>query len=247
MIRKSTLIQATAAAGAVALLLTGCAGSESPGGSNSSEGSEPETGTGTVAVMEDWKGCWALDDLQPLQDYLGVTAIGGDGLIDAAMGEGLDGEALTCSGSFTLPAATVGSGSFAGEHSGSATVQMGVVPWESADIAAENYAERLKRREDSMASEGTELSNIATGELGGSWDESFYEAGDHDPYVYVDTFGRSGDWILYISMYYTPDPGLSNDQDAAYPFTDAALVEWVANEYMPQVQAEILSKIESEQ
>src|SRR5699024_10863389 len=124
--------------------------------------------TGLVAVMEDWKGCWALDDLQPLQDYLGVESIGADGLINAAMGEGLDGEALTCSGSLKLATATIGDDDLSVTDTGQATVQMGVVPWESEEIAAENYAERLQTLEENQASSGIEHNNETIGELGGT-------------------------------------------------------------------------------
>lgn len=245
MTRTTMLLKSAASAGAAALLLTGCSGAEDPNDSINS--SVPEEGSGLVAVMEDWKGCWALDDLQPLQDYLGVESIGGDGLIDAAMGEGLDGEALTCSGSLNLATATIGDDDLSVTDTGQATVQMGVVPWESKEIAAENYAERLQTLEENQASSGIEHNNETTGELGGTWTESYYEASEDDSNKYVYAFGRSDDWILYLHLSFNHDPGLSVDQEAVYPFTEDKLVDWVVNEYMPQTQTDILSKTESEQ
>lgn len=245
MTHKTMLLKVAASAGAAALLLTGCSGTEDPSGSGDT--SAPKKGTGLVAVMEDWKGCWALDDLQPLQDYLGVESIGADGLINAAMGEGLDGEALTCSGSLKLATATIGDDDLSVTDTGQATVQMGVVPWESEEIAAESYAERLQTLEENQASSGIEHNNETIGELGGTWSESYYEASEDDSNKYTYAFGRSDDWILYLYLSFNHDPGLSVDQNAVYPFTEDELVDWIVNEYMPQTQADILSKIESEQ
>lgn len=246
MTHKTMLLKVAASAGAAALLLTGCSGTEDPSGSGGT--SVPGKGTGLVAVMEDWKGCWALDDLQPLQDYLGVESIGADGLIDAAMGEGLDGEALTCSGSLNLATVTIGDEDLSVEHTGHATVQMGVVPWESEEIAAESYAERLQWYEDAKVTGwGSNQTVDNSGTLGGDWDEAFYETSSDDTFKFIDAYGRSGDWILYVSLSLTHDPGLGNGQEAAYPFAEDDLVDWIVNEYMPQTQADILSKIESEQ
>ncbi|MEV3934746.1 hypothetical protein AB0K52_02010 [Glycomyces sp. NPDC049804] len=246
MTRNAMLLKAAASTGAAALLLTGCSGAEDPSGTDSS--SAPIEGSGTVAVMDDWKGCWALDNLQPLQDYLGAEGIDGDGLIDAAMGEGMDGEALTCSGTLSLATATIGDDDLSVSETGTATVQMGVVPWESEEIASENFAERLQRYEDSKSTDwGTSHVVDTTGELAGEWDESFYETSSDDNSKYVDAYGRSGDWILYISMYVDDDPGLSSDQEAVYPFTEDELVDWVVNDYMSQIQTDLRAKIESEQ
>ncbi|MCH7231065.1 hypothetical protein L0U85_09400 [Glycomyces sp. L485] len=243
--RTSTLPKIAAIAGAASILLTGCSGGETPEGSTSAA----ETGTGMVATMEDWKGCWALDDLQPLQDYLGAESIGGDGLIDAAMGEGRDGEALTCSaGTLNLATVIIGDDDLSVEHTGHATVQMGVVPWETEEIASENYADRLDDHEfDKEMNWGTNHVSDETGQLGGEWDESFYEASSDDQAKYILAQGRTGDWILYISMYVSHDPGLESSQEAAYPFTEDELVNWVVDDYMPQTQIGVLSKIESEQ
>lgn len=246
MTRNATLLKAAASTGVAALLLTGCAGTGSPSGSNNS--SAPAEGSGTVALMEDWKGCWALDNLQPLQDYLGAEAIGGDGLIDAAMGEGMDGEALTCSGTLDLATATIGDDDLSVTDTGTATVQMGVVPWESDEIASKRFAERVQRYEDSKSTDwGVSHVVDTTGELGGDWDESFYETSSDDQSKFIDAYGRSGDWILYISMYVDDDPGLSSDQGAVYPFAEDELVDWVVNDYMSQTKADLLAKIESEQ
>ena len=246
MTHKTMLLKVAASAGAAALLLTGCSGTEDPSGSGDT--SAPKKGTGLVAVMEDWKGCWALDDLQPLQDYLGVESIGANGLINAAMGEGLDGEALTCSGSLNLATVTIGDEDLSVEHTGHATVQMGVVPWESEEIAAENYAKRLGLHEFAKETEwGSDTEVDASGYIGGDWDENFYETAIDDNNKYIYAYGRSGDWILYISLYVNHDPGLGSGQEAVYPFAEDDLVDWIVNEYMPQTQADILSKIESEQ
>jgi hypothetical protein len=243
--RTATLLKTAAAAGVFGLLLAGCGGGETPGGGSTDSGeSNTATGTDAFPIMMDWKGCDALDNVQPLQDYLGVEAIANGELNNAGIGEGIDGEAMTCSGIFDLA-------SFEGSEyaeAGGAELQMGIVPWENVDIATENFQQRLQMLEDSKTSGGTEYTDEITGELGGTWDESYYESRNDDiGTMYVDAYGRSGQWIVYILLKVTEDPGVRAGEAAVYPFTEEELVDWVVNDYMTQTQSDILAKIESEQ
>jgi hypothetical protein len=243
--RTATLLKTAAAAGVFGLLLAGCGGGETPGGGSTGSGeSNAATGDDVFPVMKDWKGCDALDNVQPLQDYLGVEGVANSELINAGIGEGIDGEAMTCSAVFDL--ATFEAAEYT--ETGNANVQMGIVPWENADIAAENFQKRLQMLEDSKTSGGTEYTNEVAGELGGTWDESYTEIrNDDNGATYIDAYGRSGQWILYILLRVDADPGLKADEAAVYPHSEEELTDWVVNDYMPQTQSEILAKIESEQ
>jgi hypothetical protein len=63
----------------------------------------------------------------------------------------------------------------------------------------------------------------------------------------VDAIGRSGQWIVYIFLYVSIDPGLSAEDEPVYPHSADELKTWVVEEYMTQTQTDILAKIESEQ
>ncbi|MCC3763917.1 hypothetical protein K3N28_12665 [Glycomyces sp. TRM65418] len=246
IMRKATLLKTAAAAGVLGLLLTACGGGETPeGGSTESGESNAATGEDVFPIMKDWKGCDALDNLQPLQDYLGVEAIANGELINAGIGEGIDGEAMTCSGMLDLAAYEHAEYSDAGR----AEVQMGIVPWENADIAAENYQQRLDMLEDAQSSGGSEYLNETTGALSGTWDESYFQTSNESETgtTNINAYGRNGQWILYILLKVTPDPGLGAEDEPVYPHSEEELKTWVVEEYMPQTQSEILAKIESEQ
>ncbi|WP_026928508.1 hypothetical protein [Glycomyces tenuis] len=247
MKRKTMLLKAVSAIGVAALLLTGCS-DDGPGSDLPPDGATGDgdgSGNGEVdmsyTAMRDWKGCDALDDLNPVQEYMGVVELRSE-LVNAAIGEGIDAEGATCSGLFTLE-------SYQGEVSGTvgdASILAGVVPWTTEEEASQNFQDRLATWEENPS--GIGFSDEQEGELGGEWDESYYfGANGGSNRYYINAYGRYGKWIVYISLDFLHDPGLRNDAEPVYPFTQEEILDWIANEYMPQTQADILEQIESEQ
>jgi hypothetical protein len=242
MVRTTTMSKTIAAIGAAALLSTAC--SDGPGSDLPPDGAGGD-GDGTLDmsyhVMRDWTGCEALDDLNPVREYMGVTELRTD-LIDVAIGEGLDAEGATCSGLFSLASYE----SYGSATVGDASILAGVVPWTTEEEASQNLQDRLDVWEENPS--GLAFSEEQEGELGGEWDESYYfGANGGSNRYYINAYGRYGTWIVYISLDFLHDPGLRSDADPVYPFSEEEILDWIANEYMPQTQADILEKIESEQ
>lgn len=257
MSRTTTLLKTVSALGVAGVLLTACgADGAAPPSGNGDNGSEAPVDD-AFPVMQEWLGCDALDDLQPVQDYIGVEAVKAEGLQSDGLNEGLDAEALGCSGMFELATFEFEQGSVQTSTTGDAVIFAGVVPWENEDKAAENYKSRVGERRDNLP--GFEYTDEQEGELGGSWDESVYLAADTDNRYHIDAYARYGQWIVFIGMDYLHDPGIrayesapefypdtTAEEMAVYPFTNEEVVDWIANDYMPQVQEAILEKIESE-
>jgi hypothetical protein len=243
--RNLTLIKSLALAGAAGLLLAGCGGGDTPPSGSTDGGGDGSTG-GTTAgssfsVMEDWEGCEAFDDLQPIQDYMGVVGLGSSGLVTSKIGAGLDGEAFTCEAMADLaPYEDAGR-----EYPGNATITVGGVPWNSEDEATENFQSRVTQLKDSIETDGTERTNVQEGELEGDWDESYLYTGQDTSHWYINAIGRKGDLVVYTFLYYTEDPGVMFGAEPTLPFTHEEIIPWVANDYMSQTLADLLAKKES--
>ncbi|HEU5127963.1 MAG TPA: hypothetical protein VFU12_08240 [Glycomyces sp.] len=243
-------VRTAAAAVLAAGLAAGCS-------SGSTGANVPDPPSGALAAMGDWLGCDAFGDFTALQDYLGATALDG-ALQSDGLGEGIDAEAAGCAAQFDLPAFADTQGSFDFSVTGDAAVRGGLVPWNDADEAAANFAERVDQRRENLA--GIDYRDQVEGELGGEWDESLYIAADTGNRFYLDAYGRHGDWIVYLSIDVLHDPGVDAyetapefypDADAAqmavYPFTTEQLVDWVAQEHLPQIRSDVLQRAESEE
>jgi hypothetical protein len=254
MKRSEVLLKAVAAAGAAGLLLTGCSGDndiptpgDGDGAGNGGDGSSDSGEASALSIMEDWEGCEALDDLQPLQEFLGAESVNsGDGMTTSRMGVGLDAEAAGCQGQADLATYVFEGEVTSTETTGLAVIQAGVVPWDSEDEASENFQQRLEQLEDAKH-QGTEYTDEQEGELGGDWSESYYLAADIEYDYTVNAYGRMDDWIVYLTMNVSDDPGVAEGDDPVYPFTNEELVDWVVNDYMTQLQSGILEKMESGQ
>ncbi|MDN3241288.1 hypothetical protein [Glycomyces tritici] len=246
MTRNLTLIKSLAVAGVAGLLLSGCGGGgDNPPAGNTDGGEDSSTGGSTAgssfSVMESWEGCEALDDIQPIQDYMAVSDLGSSGLVTSKIGAGLDGEAFTC-GAMADIAPLEKDGR---EFPGNATITVGGVPWNSEEEATENFQSRVTQLLDSIETDGTERTNVKEGELEGDWDESYLYTGQDTTSWYINAIGRKGDLVVYTFLNYTEDPGVMFDAEPTYPFTHEEIIPWVANDYMSQTLTDLLAKKES--
>lgn len=244
-------VKAALAITAAGLAVSGCTATPSPSGDT-----EPPTG-GALATMEDWLGCETFGDFEVLQEYLGATGIDGQ-LQSDGLGEGIDAEAAGCAAQFDLATFEDTQGSFEFAVTGDAAVRAGLAPWTDESAASENFAERVDQRRQNLP--GIEYTGESEGELGGEWDDSLYIAAETDNRFYLDAYGRHGDWVVYISIDILHDPGVdahetapefypdsSAEEMAVYPFTSDQIVDWVAQEYLPQIQSDIVQRADSEE
>lgn len=251
------LLKSVSVVGVVGMALTACGGSggpAGPGGNGDGAGGDASSGSGSYSIARDWDACETFDDLQPFQDYLEVTG-GGDELINAPIGSGMDAEAMTCAATFDLQTVVIeGTGEAIGyENTGDSTVQMGFIPWDSEEEAVQNFQDRVELFESNPS--GMDYTNIQEGESNGEWDESMYFAADGNTRYYITSYARHGDWNVYISMDISYDPGRSaynaapslyegtEDDMAVYPHTIDEVADWVVTEYFPQIESGITEKL----
>ncbi|RRR98257.1 hypothetical protein [Glycomyces terrestris] len=237
-----------AALAAAALALAGCSAAD--------PGAGPEAPAGSYAVMGDWLGCEVFGDFAELQTRLGATGIDGD-LQSTPIGEGIDAESAGCAALLDLAVFEDVQGTFAYSAAGDAAVRGGLAPWNDEAEAEANFADRVAQRRENAA--GIAYTGETEGELGGEWDKSLYIAADTEQRYYLDAYGRKGDWVVYLSLDFLHDPGVSAYESApefypdasaesmaVYPFTTESLVAWITGEHLPQIQTEILQRAESE-
>lgn len=241
--RGPTAIVALAAA--TLLALVGCGGPEDYEPGLVDDGIDTDSEVGSYSVMAEWDGCTALQDIQPVVDYMGIVGWGSLGLVTAGIPGGLDGEAFNCGGHAELPSYHLSNSVVERkELPGSGWIDVGVIPWDSDEEATESFAERVTMLQDSLATGGTEYTNVLEGAFPepGDWDETYYYAGNTSTGYGFHAIARQGDLVLYVFIDYIQDFGTQMDDEPAYPFTDAELVAWVLGDYMPATHGDLLEQ-----
>ncbi|MEU5874128.1 hypothetical protein AB0A73_21550 [Glycomyces sp. NPDC047369] len=202
---------------------------------------------GSYAIMAEWDGCTALDDIASVEAFMGITAWGTNGLLSTDIPGGMDGEAFNCTAYVaTLPAYehrsdVTGDRTFAGQ----ANVDVGVAPWDSDAEASENFTERVEQLDWALDSGGTEYANVLNGEFpvasASNWDETYYHGGNSSTSYVLSVIARQGDVVLYVFADYTDDPAVMMRADPVYPFTDASFTAWIIGDYLPAVYEHVMA------
>ncbi|CAM3385855.1 hypothetical protein [Stackebrandtia soli] len=246
MTRRASWRRAIGVGSVAGLLLTGCGGFSPPG--SNGPGDEKKAPASHIVFMA-MDGCFTLKDLQPVQDYLGVEAIRGDGLMSS---DSTMQERPSCQGMFTVA-------TFTPEFSdrgmpGDGDVSVAIDTEYTADEAATDYQDMIDQLHEANAA--TSFENVQEGEISGTWDESYYFTGDSSGEQFFYGYARHDTWVLRVSLSIHHDPGIveyerapdrypdsSAAEMAAYPFTKEELVSWLTTEYYPQTQSEFLAAI----
>lgn len=226
-----------------ASMSTGCGG-DSPGG----DGDSADTADPYVVVSL-WQGCDILDDLNPMQEFLGVEEIGAEGLMDSSPGEG---QHPSCQAMFDL--ATFHYESEFTEYSttGHANVSVSVTPAPSESESADAYQAIVDQ-----VSEYDNNYETVEGPLEGDWQDSYYDAGHDGTKYHISAYGLHEKWHLSVTVSVSDDPGRteyneakypdsSEDEMAVFPFTQPELLDWVIGDYMSQTKTDILARIDAD-
>ncbi|RRR99457.1 hypothetical protein [Glycomyces terrestris] len=239
--------------GAVLLLASGC--NALSGGDSSGDGTDGGTTDPLAEEMRSWPGgCDVLDNLQPIVDYMQIQEIDGGALNNNAWGEGMDGEALTCNGLVTVKSFELADGTIS-ENDGE--LWGGIVPWENEDQAKASYTQRTVDDIEGLKEQDSTLQVIEEIPLGDEWDEGKLIVMDREFEWALTLIGRQGQWLFYAEVNYNHDTGEElynensdilpgSEEDYAYPFDDAALQQWLVEEYAPSVNQMINDRIGQE-
>lgn len=237
--RTHRIAKTIAAFAAPALLLAACGGDD--GGSDDTGDSADSVYPGVTQqevyqAMNAWgDGCEVFEDLQPLQDFLGVDEIVNGELVP---NDPTAGEPPSCEGQFHL--------ALDGEAGlGNASVQMALHPFETDQEATDYYTERVEGYQADRAEDDPEdYSDVSEGELAGDWSESFFWTGAYQVSgQQLDVFGRYGNWVITFFSSVDQDPGLEDGGDA-YDFTLDEYVAYVTEEYLPGLKTTFDGKFE---
>ncbi|MFD0556156.1 hypothetical protein FB566_1388 [Stackebrandtia endophytica] len=242
----SRLTAVGAVFGVVATLAAGCNGL---GGGPSDDG-DSVARTDPYVIVSLWKGCDVLDDLNPIQQFLGVESVNEYGLMDS---DPSLAERPSCQGQFIMPAFLLNEGTESEKQwAGNASLSVSITPKKTDDEASTDYQSMI----DQLHGSGSEMQDAQEGELAGDWDESYLLAGDGGTNYNIYAFARHENWWIRAIINVSPDPGRdeyerrpeaypgsSADEMAAYQFTMPELVDWVTNQYFPDTEAALVTRI----
>jgi len=235
---KRTLFKTFAAAGAAALLLSGCGlldrGSDTSGDANGEDGGSDNA---VYNEMASWNACEVLGNLQPITEEMGIegwggtTATGGEPG-NSEIGNTLDPEAIGCNGLINL-----------GDNEGlgaGGEISVKIIPTESEDQATAAYEDRVGSAEGASAQE----SGAQSEEFSDPWDQgtivSWIGAADAP---YVEVIARDGQWVFQIQLNHTNDLGLRGGGDPSLAFTSEELYQWFVDTYLPEVNQTVNDRI----
>ncbi len=237
-----------AAVASSALLVVGCS-SRAPvpgeGGTMNPDGSDADIGS--YSVMAEWDGCTALNDLAALEEHMGITAWGTNGLISTDIPGGMDGEAYNCTAYVAALPAYEHKSEVTGNRtfSGNTSIDVGVAPWDSDTEAAENFGERVEQLTWALDTGGTEYSGVVSGafpqEAAGEWDDSYYHGGRSSTGYVLSAIARKSDVVMYVFADYSNDPAVTMGEDPVYPFTDQSYTAWILRDYLPATYEHVMA------
>ncbi|MEU6859023.1 hypothetical protein AB0B28_09170 [Glycomyces sp. NPDC046736] len=221
-----------AAAGAAALLLSGCAVFERAS-------AEPEEEVDPVyAEMAAWDACEVLDNLAPITEYMGIegygssTSGGRDWPSTMKIGNTWDPGAIGCNDLIYL-------GSIEGLGM-SGEIKVKIVPSENENLSKTQYFERVASAEMSSA----KWDDVKTETFNGPWDEgtmiSWVGAAENPE---VEVIAREGQWLFHIQLYHNYDRGERIGREPSFPFTIEERNRWFVDTYLPEVNQTINDKL----
>lgn len=231
---RSRLLAIAAILAAAGLVLAGCT---RPTAGDDDAGPEPRSDDAVFNEMTSWDGCWVLEDLQQVVDYMGIegwgSSTGGSPEPTSQRFERntWDPAALGCGGMIYL-------GSWEG-YGISGELLVKIVPTESEDQALAAYEERVAAAE----TEAAKWTGLVTEEFTDPWDQGVLMSwtGSAENWS-VQTVARDGQWVSHIRLYHSQDWGAVNDEPLL-DFTPEERNRWLIDTYLPTVNQIVNDRI----
>ncbi|MCH7229380.1 hypothetical protein L0U85_00660 [Glycomyces sp. L485] len=223
---KHKLTGMAASMGALLIAATACSGGATGDGPPLDAGNEGDDGSSTANaayVLRDWEEPCETFDFDELAEWFDYAEYRGDGKINSPYGVGLDQPAVMCQ---TLINYTKWTNDRGHERTGDGMLLVAVVPWEDAETAATDFADRVQVRKDS-------LGNATESELPGAWDEGVYLRDEDDTGDAWELLARDGAYILWVYVEIGPDPA-HDEGDPSYSWTNDEVTDYLINSYFPQ-------------
>ncbi|MEU6859024.1 hypothetical protein AB0B28_09175 [Glycomyces sp. NPDC046736] len=235
---KRTLFKTLAAAGAAALLLSGCGLVGGDDDSGDDTGNGDGGGNAVYDAMTTWDACEVLNNLQPITDYMGIEGYGslssGGNLVPstAKIGNTWDPDAIGCNDLIYL-------GKNAGVG-GNGELKVKIVPTENEEQATAAYTDRVATAESAAA----QWDDVKSEEFADPWDQGTIVSWTGDTSnPNVEVIAQDGQWLFHIQLYHTQDYGLRGGGDPALAFTTDELNQWFVDTYLPEVNQIVNDRI----
>lgn len=248
--RTSTARQTTklgmAAVAALLVGATGCGGTDS----SSDRSDTPTVRTGS-SIIADWPDACHVHDVDAIKEFMGIREFGSEPG-EGEPGGGFSRNVQDCDVTafdMSIWERPYANGNTETDDSLSGRMYLRVNYYASQDRIFEIHDNaRAQWAEGSGPTAGRHIVDERT--LQGDWDEARIFLGSDKPdahrgdrIVIADVF--DGGWSIRTEILYDADPVAwwPEQQEQLYPFTDAEIMDWVADTYLPQVYAAIQSEV----